>query len=292
MILVEFAETRNAFATGALASGERRAHRGAGLLARHGEALREGVRDGVPIALGYLAVSFSLGIAARKVGLDAVQGFFASLFNNASAGEYAGFAVIGAGGSLLEMAVVMLVANARYLLMSCSMAQRFSPKTPLIHRVLVGFDLTDELFGIAIARSGVADPYYSYGAMVVALPGWAFGGMAGVIAGSVLPERVVSALSVALFGMFLAIIIPPARRSCVVAGLVLAGFATSALFAWVPLLSGVSEGTRTIILTVALSALAAALFPVDEQDGGSENAGAADPAIAVPAPEGDACRAA
>ena len=101
MILVEFAETRNAFATGALASGERRAHRGAGLLARHGEALREGVRDGVPIALGYLAVSFSLGIAARKVGLDAVQGFFASLFNNASAGEYAGFAVIGAVGSLL-----------------------------------------------------------------------------------------------------------------------------------------------------------------------------------------------
>lgn len=155
---MEIAETRNAFATGALADGERRAHREMGLLARHGEALREGIRDGVPIALGYLAVSFSLGIAARKVGLDAVQAFFASLFNNASAGEYAGFAVIGAGGSLLEMAVVMLVANARYLLMSCSMAQRFSPKTPLIHRVLVGFDLTDELFGIAIARQGVADP--------------------------------------------------------------------------------------------------------------------------------------
>lgn len=239
---MEMAETSSAFATGAPAGVVQSVRCRAGILARHGEALCEGILDGVPIALGYLAVSFSLGIAARKVGLDAVQGFFASLFNNASAGEYAGFAVIGAGGSLLEMAVVMLVANARYLLMSCSMAQRFSPDTPIIHRVLVGFDLTDELFGIAIARPGEVDPYYSYGAMVVALPGWAFGGMAGVIAGSVLPERVVSALSVALFGMFLAIIIPPARKSRVVAGLVLASFATSALFAWAPLLSGLSEG--------------------------------------------------
>ncbi|MEE8675053.1 AzlC family ABC transporter permease [Tractidigestivibacter scatoligenes] len=288
---MEMAETSSAFATGAPAGGVQSVRRRAGLLARHGEALREGLRDGVPIALGYLAVSFSLGIAARKVGLNAVQGFFASLFNNASAGEYAGFAVIGAGGSLLEMAVVMLVANARYLLMSCSMAQRFSPDTPIIHRVLVGFDLTDELFGIAIARPGEVDPYYSYGAMVVALPGWAFGGMAGVIAGSVLPERIVSALSVALFGMFLAIIIPPARKSRVVAGLVLAGFATSALSAWAPLLSGLSEGVRTIILTVALSALAAALFPVDEKDAGEKDTDVAGVAAAR-ALEGDACRAA
>ena len=288
---MEMAETSSAFATGAPAGVVQSVRRSAGLLARHGEALREGILDGVPIALGYLAVSFSLGIAARKVGLDAVQGFFASLFNNALAGEYAGFAVIGAGGSLLEMAVVMLVANARYLLMSCSMAQRFSPDTPIIHRVLVGFDLTDVLFGIAIARPGEVDPYYSYGAMVVALPGWAFGGMAGVIAGSVLPERVVSALSVALFGMFLAIIIPPARKSRVVAGLVLASFATSALFAWAPLLSGLSEGVRTIILTVALSALAAALFPVDEKDAGEKDTDVAGVAAAR-ALEGDACRAA
>ncbi len=285
VVTVEMAET-GTFAAGALAGERSEGHCGLGLLSRHGEALRDGIRDGVPIALGYLAVSFSLGTAARKVGLDAVQGFFASLFNNASAGEYAGFAVIGAGGSLLEMAVVMLVANARYLLMSCSMAQRFSPKTPLIHRVLVGFDLTDELFGIAIARPGEADPHYSYGAITVALPSWAFGGMAGVIAGSVLPERIVSALSVALFGMFLAIIIPPARKSRPIAGLVLVGFATSALFAWAPLFSGVSEGVRTIILTVALSALAAALFPVDEQNADSK---AADRATA---PEGDVCRAA
>lgn len=241
-----------------------------GVLAGHGAALREGVRDGMPIALGYLVVSFSLGIAAHKVGLNAVQCFFASLLNNASAGEFAGFSVIGAGGSLVEMAVVMLIANARYLLMSCSMAQRFAPGTPLVHRVLVGYDLTDELFGIAIARPGHADPYYSYGAMVVALPGWAIGGALGVVAGDVLPQVVVSALSVALFGMFLAIIIPPARHNRVVAALVLASFAASWSFTWLPLVSSLTEGTRTIILTVALSALAAALFPVDGRDGAGQ----------------------
>jgi len=277
---------------GTLAGGEGCAHRRGtlarlhGIAARHGGSLREGLRDGIPIALGYLAVSFSLGIAARKVGLDAVQCFFASLLNNASAGEFAGFAVIGAGGSLLEMAVVMLVANARYLLMGCSMAQRFAPGTPLLHRVLVGFDLTDELFGIAIGRPGQVDPYYSYGAMSVALPGWAFGGALGVIAGSVLPERVVSALSVALFGMFLAIIVPPARKDCAVAAVVLGGFATGALVAWAPPLSGVSEGTRTIVLTVALSALAAALAPVGEEEGaGVAGAAATDVSVAA----ADAC---
>ncbi len=247
-----------------------------GLLARHGVALKEGVRDGVPIALGYLVVSFSLGIAAHKAGLNAVEGFFASLLNNASAGEFAGFSVIGAGGSLVEMAAVMLVANARYLLMSCSMAQRFEPGTPLVHRVLVGYDLTDELFGIAIARPGYADPYYSYGAMAVALPGWAVGGALGVVAGDVLPQIVVSALSVALYGMFLAIIIPPARQNRVVAALVLASFAASWSFTLLPLVSALSDGTRTIILTVALSALAAALFPVDDRADAQESAGEKD----------------
>lgn len=240
-----------------------------GFLTRHGQALREGVRDGLPIALGYLAVSFSLGIAASNVGLDATQTFFASLFNNASAGEFAGFAVIGAGGSLVEMAVVMLIANARYLLMSCSMSQKLSPDTPLAHRVLIGFDLTDELFGIAIARPGSADPYYSYGAMLVALPGWALGGMMGAVAGGILPLRVVSALSVSLYGMFIAIIVPPARKNRVIAAFVLASFAASWAFGWLPVVSELSSSTRTIVLTVALSALAAALFPVKEE---SDNA--------------------
>ena len=194
-----------------------------------------GVRDGVPIGLGYLAVAFSLGIAARSAGLNAFQGFLISLLNNASAGEYAAFTVIAADSGFVEMALITLITNARYLLMSCSLSQKFSPDTPLYHRLLVGYDVTDELFGIAIARPGYLDPFYSYGAFVPAIPGWAIGTALGVTAGSILPARVVSALSVALFGMFLAIIIPPSKKNPVVLGCVCVSFAASWLCSVLPL---------------------------------------------------------
>lgn len=231
--------------------------------------LLEGMRDGIPIGLGYLAVSFSLGIAARNAGMTAFQGFLMSLLNNASAGEYAGISVIAVNGTYLEVALVTLIANARYLLMSCALSQRFQPGTSLIHRLLIGYDVTDELFGITIARPGILNPYYTYGAILVAIPGWSVGTALGIIAGNVLPARVVSALSVALYGMFLAIIIPPARKDRVVAGLVILSFAGSWAAGWLPLVSGLSGGTRTILLTVAISAAGALLFPV-KQEGGEE----------------------
>lgn len=112
----------------------------------------EGVRDGIPIGLGYFAVAFSLGIAARSAGLTPFQGFLTSILNNASAGQYAGFSMMASDGSYFEMALITLVTNARYLLMSCALSQRFAPGTPLCHRLLIGFDVTDELFGITIAR--------------------------------------------------------------------------------------------------------------------------------------------
>lgn len=135
----------------------------------------EGMRDGVPIALGYFAVSFSLGIAARNAGLTPIQGFFASLFNNASAGEYAAFSLIAAGATYLEVAIITLIANARYLLMSCALAQKFAPGTPFFHRLIIGYDVTDELFGITIARPGYLNPFYTYGAIALAAPAWAMG---------------------------------------------------------------------------------------------------------------------
>lgn len=147
----------------------------------------EGMRDGVPIALGYFAVSFSLGIAARKAGLTPVQGFFASLLNNASAGEYAAFALIASGATYLEVAIITLIANARYLLMSCALAQRFAPGTPFFHRLIIGYDVTDELFGITIARPGWLNPFYTYGAIALAAPAWAAGTACGIIAGNLLP---------------------------------------------------------------------------------------------------------
>ncbi len=233
----------------------------------HNKVLREGIRDGIPIGLGYLAVSFSLGVAARNAGLSAFQGFLVSLLNNASAGEYAGFTVIAANGAYFEIFLMTLIANARYLLMSCALSQKFSPDTPLIHRIFVGYDVTDEIFGITIARPGMLDPFYSYGAILIAAPAWAGGTALGVIAGNLLPARAVSALSVALFGMFLAVIIPPARKNRVIALFVLVSFAASFAATYLPLISQLSGGTRTIILTVLISAIAAILFPVNEEEG-------------------------
>lgn len=224
---------------------------------------RAGMRDGIPIGLGYFAVSFSLGVAAKGAGLTAFQGFIASLLNNASAGEYAGFTVIAANASYLEMALMTLVANARYLLMSCALSQKFAPDTPLRHRLLVGYDVTDEIFGITIARPGILEPCYTYGAITIAAPCWAVGTALGVTAGNLLPLRIVSALSVALFGMFLAVIIPPARENRIVAVFVLISFLASFAGANLPWLSQLSGGARTILLTVTISAVAAALFPVE-----------------------------
>lgn len=232
----------------------------------HSAALREGRRDGLPVALGYFAVAFALGIAARRAGLHPVQGFVASLLCNASAGEYAGFALISTGAALWEVALMTLVVNARYLLMSAALSQKFSPNTPLRHRFLVGFDVTDELFGIAIARPGWFDPYYYYGAMAVSMPGWAFGTLFGVLAGNVLPQRLVSALSVALYGMFLAVIVPPARKDRVVAVLIPLCFLASWGAASLPGLSGLSAGTRTILLTVVIAGAAALLFPLPKEE--------------------------
>lgn len=236
----------------------------AGRLMPRSAVLREGIRDGLPIALGYLVVSFTLGITARTAGLTPFQGFLASFFNNASAGEYAGFTLIAADATYWELALVTLIANARYLLMSCVLSQRFSPDAPLYHRLLVGFDVTDEIFGISVSRSGPLNPYYNYGAMLVALPGWAGGTALGILAGNILPPAVVSALSVALYGMFLAVIIPPAHKDRVVAVLVLLSFAASFAAVHLPGLAELSSGTRTILLTVVISGLAAVLFPKKE----------------------------
>ena len=226
---------------------------------------RQGMRDGVPIMLGYLAVSFSLGIPAAKAGLSPFQGFLASFLCNASAGEYAGFTMIAANAAYWEMALATLIANARYFLMSCAESQRLAPDLRLRHRLLIGFDITDEIFGISIAREGDIPPWYVYGAMAVAIPGWSVGTAIGIFAGNVLPVRAVSALSVALFGMFFAIIIPPARRDKLIAGIILVCFTLSYLCSVLPAVSGLSEGTRTIILTVVISAAAALLFPRREE---------------------------
>lgn len=224
----------------------------------------QGLRDGIPIALGYFAVSFTLGITMRNAGLSAIQGFFASLLNNASAGEYAGVSMIAIHAPYFEIALMILIANARYLLMSFALSQKFHPKEHLIHRMIVGFDLTDELFGLAINQEGYLKPTYYYGAMAITMPAWAIGTALGILLGNVLPASIVQALSVALYGMFLAIIIPEAKKEKHVLWVVLAAFALSYACSILPVIKTLSEGTRTIVLTVLLASLAAFLFPVKE----------------------------
>ncbi len=227
---------------------------------------KKGLKDGIPIALGYFAVAFTLGITAKENGLSALQAMLTAGLTNASAGGFAGFTLMGENASYLEMAITQLIVNARYLLMSCALSQKFSPETSLLHRSLVAFDVTDEIFGISIAQKGHLKPFYNYGAMSIAIPGWALGTFFGVLMGNVLPISLVRALNVGIYGMFLAIIIPPARKNRVIAGIILISFALSLAFAKLPIVSQISSGFRVIILTVVISLFAAILFPVKEDE--------------------------
>lgn len=232
---------------------------------------KSGMRDGVPIALGYFAVSFSLGIQAKQIGVSAIAATMMSLTNLTSAGEAAALTLIAANAPYLEMAISQLVINIRYMLMSCALSQKIDPKMPFFHRFLVAFGVTDEIFGISIAVPGKLNPFYSYGAMAVAIPGWTIGTCLGVVMGNILPQRIVNALSIALYGMFVAIFIPQAKEDKHVALAVAAAMMGSLACTVMPYVREMSAGTRIIVLTVVISLVAAILFPIDlPEAGGSQ----------------------
>ena len=230
------------------------------------ENYRRGLIDGIPIALGYFAVSFTLGIRGGDVGLKWYQSALMSALNYTSAGQAASLSIMEEGGSYVEQIISTLVINLRYLLMSAALTIKLSPKEKTGKRMLMGIGVTDEIFGIAIAQNTPLDPMYNVGAMSVACPGWVLGTALGGIMGEILPRVVTSSLSIALYAMFLAIIIPPARENMVVAALVVISMVLSFLFTRIPFLSGISTGMKVIILTVALSALAAYFFPIEEDE--------------------------
>ncbi|MFQ9158601.1 MAG: AzlC family ABC transporter permease [Blautia sp.] len=230
------------------------------------ESFKKGIKDGIPIGLGYLAVSFTFGMMSVSSGLSIWQAVLISLTNLTSAGQFAGLDIIVAGGSYWEMALTQLVINLRYCLMSFSLSQKMRRDEPWAHRYLVAFGITDEIFGVSASQEGKVSAFYNYGAMCMAIPGWTLGTLLGAISGSLLPDFIMSALGVAIYGMFLAVIIPPAKKNKAVLLVVVVAMAVSTLFAVVPGLNKISSGFVIIITTLVTAGGAAYLCPVKEDE--------------------------
>jgi predicted branched-subunit amino acid permease len=222
-----------------------------------------GLRDGFPICLGYFAVAFALGIEAKRVGLTAFQSFLMSTGMVASAGEFAALLLIESHAGVIEMITTCIIVNLRYFLMSCSLSQKLKPAIPAVHRFGVAYCITDEIFGLSSAVPDYLEPFYSYAITVISVLGWSGGTVMGVLVGSILPAMAVNALSVSLYGMFLAIIIPPAKENHFIGGLVAVSMAVSWVFSVLPLTAGISSGFKVIILTILLAGAAAYLKPIE-----------------------------
>lgn len=224
----------------------------------------QGIKDGIPIGLGYLSVSFSFGIAAVSQGLSVLYATLISMTNLTSAGQVAGLGIIAAGGTLLEMALAQLIINMRYALMSISLSQKLDSSFTTGHRLAVSFGITDEIFAVASGKKGDINRSYMYGLIAVPFVCWSLGTLLGAAAGEILPARLKAALGIAIYGMFIAIFIPPARRSAGVLTVVLFSAAMSCCFKYIPALSEVSVGFVIIICALAASVLGALVFPVKD----------------------------
>jgi predicted branched-subunit amino acid permease len=224
--------------------------------------LVKGYKDALPVFLGYLAVSFTVGISARNAGLTAFQAALMSLLNTTSAGQVAAIEIIGSGGTYLEIVLSQIAINLRYLLMGAVLSVRLSKDESTGRRLLAGFGLTDEVFALSCTRKPL-NPYYPFGGWLMAAPGWVIGTFLGVIVNTFVPANVTAALSIGLYAMFIAIIIPPARKELKMAVLVIVSMLCSFLmFRFIP---SISSGMRVVILTVIISSVFSLLFPVTEE---------------------------
>ncbi len=227
----------------------------------------KGLRHGVPIALGYLSVSFAFGIQSSAAGLTPWQAVLISLMNVTSAGQVAGLQLMAAGGGLAEMALTQLTINLRYALMSLSLSQKLDDSMTLPHRLTLSFCNTDEVFLVASGQPYKVGKSYLYGLTNGPYIGWALGTLLGAVAGGLLPPRFTAALGIAIYGMFLAIVLPPFRREKSARIVVLFASALSCVLVYVPVFSFLTGGFRIILCAVAASALAAWLFPTAEREG-------------------------
>jgi len=220
----------------------------------------QGLKDGLPIGAAYFAVALSLGITASNIGLNAFEGALMSFLNHASAGEYVGLQAIKEGSSIIALCLVTLITNSRYLLMSLSLSQKIPSDTSRLHRLFMGFGITDEIYAFAMNREALTPSYY-YGKMTTTIPAWTLGTALGIILGNTLPTRVIGALSVALFAMFAAIIIPPCKKNKVLIIAVVSSFVLSYVL---DLLFTISSSVKVIILTIIIAGALAIIYPRNE----------------------------
>lgn len=227
-----------------------------------------GLRDGIPIALGYLAVSFSFGIAAVAAGLSPLEAVLISMTNLTSAGQFAGIGIITSGGSYFELALSQFVINLRYSLMGISLSQKLHKSFSSGKRAILGYALTDEIYAVAVSRTKPVTPVYFFGLAFLPYIGWASGTGMGAVFGELLGEMLCNALSVAIYGMFIAIIVPVARKSIRTAIIIMVAIAISCVIYYVPVFDFISDGFSIIICAVIASVVGALLFPIKESEYG------------------------
>ena len=226
-----------------------------------------GLRDGLPIGLGYLSVSFAFGIFAVASGLSVWEAVLISMLNLTSAGQLAGVPVIAALGSFFELALTQLVINLRYSLMSVSLSQRLGESVRIRDRFLISFSNTDEIFAVASGRGEMLGRKYFFGLIVFPYVGWTLGTLLGALAGNILPLLITSALGIAIYAMFVAIVVPAMKNDFKTALATFAAIALSCLFFYTPVLNKIPSGFVIVICAVSVSALFALLFPIDVKEG-------------------------
>ena len=229
------------------------------------EDFRDGCKNAIPISLGYIAVSFAFGIEASKIGMTTFQAAMTSLLNVTSAGQFSALELIARNGSFVELAILQLIINLRYMLMSCALSQKLDTKINTLHRMGISYGVTDEIFAVSIFKQGPLYPMFSYGLIATSVFGWVFGTVLGAVAGQILPQRLISCLGLAIYGMFIAIIIPDTRKSRSIMAVVLSAMALSTVFTYAPVLKMISSGFRIIIITVVVAAFAAVISPEKEE---------------------------
>ena len=227
--------------------------------------LKEGIRDGMPICLGYISVSMAFGLTAVKAGMPIWAAVLMSLTNLTSAGQFAGNNLLLAHGSYLELMLTTFIINIRYFLMSLSVSQKVDKDFGTKERLIASFGVTDEVFAVSMQRNGELSFSYMVGLIATPILGWTGGTLIGAVATSLLPAALTDAMGIALYGMFIAIIVPPAREQKSVMVAVILAILASYAFTYVPVLSTLSGGWSVIIITVVVSALAAWLFPIKEE---------------------------